>query len=106
MRLNSLLLQVLSFVLLRIFTIPFYTHFILTLTSFVENVESTVLELALVTAAATPLPIPELRPNDLQDNILANIGDTLITVLKEEMAAKSAAARNRDDDKSSTDPTI
>ena len=37
------------------------------------------------------LPIPELRPEDLQDNILAAIGDALTTLLEEELAAELAA---------------
>ena len=37
------------------------------------------------------LPIPELRPEDLQDNILADVGDTLTTFLEEELAAEAAA---------------
>ena len=37
------------------------------------------------------LPIPELRPEDLQDNILATIGDALTTLLEEELAAEAAA---------------
>ena len=34
------------------------------------------------------LPILELRPEDLQDNILAAVGDTLTTLLEEELAAE------------------
>ena len=37
------------------------------------------------------LPIPELRPKDLQDNILAAVGDALTTLLEEELAAEVAA---------------
>ena len=36
------------------------------------------------------LLIPELRPEDLQDNILATVGDALTTLLEEELAAKVA----------------
>ena len=36
------------------------------------------------------LPIPELRPEDLQDNILAAVGDALTTLLEEELAAEAA----------------
>ena len=36
------------------------------------------------------LPVLELRPEDLQDNILAAVRDTLTTVLEEEMVAESA----------------
>ena len=67
--------------------------------------ESTGLELALVTTTTWPLPIPELKLDDLQDNIWAVVVDALTTVLEEEMAVKSAAARNKDDAKSSANPT-
>ena len=40
---------------------------------------------------ASALPILELRLEHLQDNILAAVGDALTTLLKEELAAKSAA---------------
>ena len=36
------------------------------------------------------LLIPELRPEDLQDNILATVRDALTTLLEEELAAKVA----------------
>ena len=36
------------------------------------------------------LPVPKLRPEDLQDNILAIVGDTLIVVLEKEMVVESA----------------
>ena len=43
---------------------------------------------------ASALSIPELRPKDFQDNILATVGDILTTLLEEELAAESAAKSN------------
>ena len=40
------------------------------------------------------LPIPKLRPEDLQDNILAAIEDGLTIILEEELATELAAESN------------
>ena len=43
------------------------------------------------------LLIPELRPEDVQDNILATVGDALTTLLEEKLTAESAAESNMEE---------
>ena len=70
-----------------------------------ETIQSPRLALAFIIGDFSTLPILELAPEDLQDNILADVGDALIIALAEEMAAESVTTQNRVEDATSMDPT-
>ena len=51
------------------------------------------------------LPILELRPEDLQDNILSTVGDDLTALLEEELVVESATESNLTASAAVTDQT-
>ena len=58
---------------------------------YAETIQSPRLALAPIIGGSSTLSILELTLEDIQDNILAAIGDALTTALEEEMAVESTA---------------